>query len=201
MSALEPAAGRVRVQARRGGTNAGGIAAATIVGLASLAVSPDLHGVSGAALGLMMLAVAASDYRRFLVPDALSGGAFALGIVDAALTGPEPGLAAAGAALARALCAAGLFMAIREGYRFFRGREGLGLGDVKLAAAAGAWLSVAILPVAVEIAAVAGLGFHLWRLCRRKRAFRARARIPFAAFFAPAIWLGWLIDAGLSGAG
>ena len=45
------------------------------------------------------------------------------------------------------------FFAFRAGYRRFRGIEGIGLGDVKLAAVAGVWLDWVDLPVAVDIAA------------------------------------------------
>ena len=42
-------------------------------------------------------------------------------------------------------------------YRRLRGREGIGLGDVKLAGVAGVWLDWPTIPVAVEIAALAAL--------------------------------------------
>ena len=166
--------------------------------LASLAVSPGLQGAFGAALGLSMLAVAWTDSRRFIVPDALSGGAFALGILAAIVRKPDARFESLLTGLASAAFVAGLFLLIRVGYRVLRGREGLGLGDVKLAAAAGAWLSLTMLPVAVEIAAVSGLAAYLWRQRKRRRVARATARIPFGAFFALAIWVGWVLDARLA---
>jgi hypothetical protein len=54
------------------------------------------------------------------------------------------------------------FLIARIAYRGFRGREGLGLGDVKLAAAAGAWLSLPMLPIAIEIAAITALMLSLF---------------------------------------
>src|SRR3984957_7314854 len=44
----------------------------------SFAASPDWRGAFGAALALLMLAIAVSDFCQFIVPDALSGSAFAL---------------------------------------------------------------------------------------------------------------------------
>src|SRR3546814_16185239 len=44
-------------------------------------------------------------------------------------------------------------------YRRWRGRDGLGLGDAKLAAAGGAWLGWAALP---SILLLASLGGFLW---------------------------------------
>ncbi|WP_245428142.1 prepilin peptidase [Roseiarcus fermentans] len=141
-----------------------------------------------------MLGVASADARRYVVPDALSGGAFALGVIHAAAANPDSGLEAPLMALARAAFAAGLFLLVRIAYRRFRRRDGLGLGDVKLAGAAGAWLSLPMLPIAIEIAALAALAAYVVRQRKRSRLLRAAGRVPFGAFFAPAIWLGWVMD-------
>ena len=55
---------------------------ALAVGL-SFAASPDWRGAFGAALALLMLAIALSDMRHFIVPDALSASAFVLGLIFA----------------------------------------------------------------------------------------------------------------------
>src|SRR5580704_18718065 len=62
---------------------------ALAVGL-SFAASPDWRGAFGAALALLMLAIALSDVRHFIVPDALSGSAFVLGLMFAALFDDAP---------------------------------------------------------------------------------------------------------------
>jgi leader peptidase (prepilin peptidase)/N-methyltransferase len=166
-------------------------AAAAAVLVASFAASPGLRGALGAALGGLMLAVARSDARRFVVPDALTAPAFALGLLDASLADgggfQAPALAAATAALAAAA-----LLAVELVYRRLRGRAGLGLGDVKLAGVAGAWLGVALTPAAIELAALAALAAYLMRQARKRRALNRAARLPFATFFAPAIWLAWL---------
>jgi leader peptidase (prepilin peptidase) / N-methyltransferase len=160
----------------------------------SFAIAPGVEGVLGGALGLLMLGVAWADARRFVVPDALSGGAFALGIIHAIVVSPDSAFEGALTALSRAALAAGLFLIVRTAYRGLRGREGLGLGDVKLAAAAGAWLSLPMLPMAIEIAAIAALAAYVLRQGNRRRLLRATGRIPFGTFLAPAIWLGWVLD-------
>ena len=165
--------------------------------LVSFAIAPGLEGALGGALGLFMFGVAAADARRFVVPDALSGGAFALGIVHAFVASPDSGADGAMLALSRALLAAGLLLLVRIAYRYFRGREGLGLGDVKLAAAAGAWLSLPMLSIAMEIAAITALAVYALRQRKRLRLLRAASRVPFGAFFAPAIWLGWALESVL----
>jgi leader peptidase (prepilin peptidase)/N-methyltransferase len=175
--------------------------AGAVLSLASLAVSPDLQGALGAALGLLMLAVAWSDSHRFVVPDVLSGFAFALGVVNGVVTSPEGELAGGLSALSRAGLMAVMFFIVRVAYRQMRKREGLGLGDVKLAAAAGAWVSLTMLPIVIEMAAVTALAMYLWRQRKRRRIPRANSRIPFGAFFALAIWSGWLFDTGIANFG
>jgi leader peptidase (prepilin peptidase)/N-methyltransferase len=160
----------------------------------SIVIAPGIDGALGGALGLSMLGVVASDARRYVVPDALSGGAFALGVVRAAAANSDSAFAAALMAISRAAFAAGLFLLLHIAYRRFRGRDGLGLGDVKLAGAAGAWLSLPMLPIAIEIAAITALAAYVFRQRKRARMVRAVGRIPFGAFFAPAIWLGWVMD-------
>ena len=70
----------------------------------------------------------------------------------------------------------------------------MGLGDVKLAAVAGAWLEWVDLPIAVDIAAISALAAALIRRVRGD-GFDPQAKLPFGAFFAPAIWICWLLAA------
>jgi leader peptidase (prepilin peptidase)/N-methyltransferase len=150
--------------------------------------------VVGAALAALMLAVAVSDWRRFRVPDQLTALALALRAID--LIAAPAGARAEGLfeAALRAACVAALFYGFRAGYRRWRGREGLGLGDVKLAAVAGAWVDWPLLPYVVEAAALFGLGLALVQARRAGAAPRADAKLPFAVGFAPAIFLGWSLS-------
>src|SRR5262245_1993279 len=109
------------------------------VGL-SLAVSPGVRGLFGAGLALLMLAIAVSDARRFIIPDQLSAAAFVLALISAAWFDVEPFPGMLWASLLRAVVAAVPFLVLMVAYEWVRGRRGLGLGDVKLAAVAGAWL-------------------------------------------------------------
>ncbi len=183
-----------RTRARSGGYRLGWRLAGAGVFAVSFAIAPGVEGALGGALGLLMLGVAWADARRFVVPNALSAGAFALGMIHAIVQSPDSGFDAALMAFSRAAFAAGLFFLVRIAYRRFRGREGLGLGDVKLAAAAGAWLSLPMLPVAIEIAAITALAAYVLRQRGRRRVLRAAGRVPFGAFLAPAIWFGWVLD-------
>jgi leader peptidase (prepilin peptidase) / N-methyltransferase len=179
------------------------IAAVGILALAaaaaSLAVVPGVGGVLGAGLALVMLAIAVIDARRFIIPDALTLTALALAVANAALEDWESVLEGIGAALLRGAVLALSFLAVRAVYYRIRRREGIGLGDVKLAGVAGAWLGWATIPVAVEIAALVALTIYVVRQVAGGRAVSATARMPFGLFFAPAIWIGWLLEATLLG--
>jgi leader peptidase (prepilin peptidase)/N-methyltransferase len=171
--------------------------------VASLAVAPGLAGVLGAALALDVLAIAAIDARRFIIPDELTLAALVLGMANAGLDAwPEAWTAvlqSLGAALLRGAVLAGGFLALRALYQRLRGREGIGLGDVKLAGVGGVWLAWATIPVAVEIAALAALAVYVVRQVAGGRVMSATARMPFGLFLAPAIWLGWLLETTLFG--
>ena len=164
------------------------LAGAAVV--ASLWAAPGLEGAAGAALACLMAAIAVSDWRRFRVPDVLSALALGLRGLDILVSPGLPRAEAASSALIRALAVFLAFYAFRALYGWLRGREGLGLGDVKLAGVAGAWIGWRLLPWVVEAAAIVGFGVAL---ARRKRA-RAEMRLPFAVGFAPAIWLGWWLE-------
>lgn len=159
---------------------------------ASLVLAPPgPSGLFGAGLAALMVAVAIVDARRFLIPDALSGGAAALGL--ARIVAEDGGAALAEAAL-RAGVSALAFWLLRVGYRRLRGRHGLGLGDVKLAAVAGLWLGWLLVPIAVEIAALAALSAALLAAAAARRSPLGSDRLPFGLFFAPAIWLCWAAE-------
>ncbi len=139
------------------------VVAVVATAAASIIAAPGLGGVAGAGLACLMVAIAAVDARRFIIPDEFSAAALALGLVDAAIRQPDAiGAALAGAAL-RAAVTAGLFFGLWAAYRRLRGRDGIGLGDVKLAGVAGAWLDWPSIPIAVEIAALAALAVCLVR--------------------------------------
>lgn len=170
---------------------------AVVVTSASIAAVPGLAGLSGASLGLTMLAIAVIDATTFLIPDTLNLLAFALALADAAFGGVPSGAEAVALSAARGAASGLAFLLLRIVYRRLRGREGLGLGDVKLAAAAGAWLDWPLIPVAIEIAALTALSFYLVRHVVARAPLSPTTRLPFGLFFAPSIWLAWLIGAVL----
>jgi leader peptidase (prepilin peptidase)/N-methyltransferase len=166
-----------------------------IIELAALAVALSAAWVlSGwlllvsCALGWTLLTAAAIDQRHFLLPDVLTLPLIPAGLavawaIDPALLVPH----ALGA-----LTGFAAFATIAALYRRVRRREGLGLGDAKLLAAAGAWLGWQALPGMVVLAALCALAVALARALTGDRV-SATTRIAFGGYLALAFWLVWLL--------
>jgi leader peptidase (prepilin peptidase)/N-methyltransferase len=165
------------------------------IAIASLVAAPGTSGLLGGALGVLMLAIAVADARAFMIPDKLTVAAFLLALTNAANEGLESVPENIAVAVLRGLALALAFFALREIYLRLRHRHGIGLGDVKLAAVAGAWLDWTLIPVAIEIAALAALIFYLANQLVLRRPLCAAAKLPFGLFFAPTIWFCWLLSA------
>jgi leader peptidase (prepilin peptidase) / N-methyltransferase len=171
---------------------------AAVVGVAaSVVLVPDSRGLWGAALAVLMVAIAAVDARLFIIPDELTAAALLLGLAYAAMQDVDMWPQALAWSVARGAAPAVVFLGVRAGYRRWRGREGIGLGDVKLAAVAGVWLNWTTIPIAIDIAAVAALGAYLIIFLCFRRTVRRTTRLPFGLFLAPAIWLAWIVEATL----
>jgi leader peptidase (prepilin peptidase) / N-methyltransferase len=163
--------------------------------IASLVAAPGPDGLLGAFLAALMLAIALIDSRRYIIPNQLTGAAAALALVRAGAVGPEADWQALAWAACRGAAIAVPFLALMIAYRRWRGRDGLGLGDVKLAAVAGVWLNFVTIFAVIELAALSALGAYVVSGYLRKRPLKAAALLPFGLFLAPAIWIGWLVEA------
>jgi len=161
----------------------------------SLFAVPGPDGLFGALLGSLMLAIAIVDAGHFLIPNQLTGAALALGLLRAGAIGPDAGWAAVLWVAFRALAIAVPLLALMAFYRRWRGRDGLGMGDVKLAAVAGAWLVFVTIAAVIELAAISGLAAYGINAALRGRRLRGTAFLPFGLFLAPSIWIGWLAEA------
>ena len=131
-------------------------------------------------LMLWLGAVALIDLRTLRIPDWLSLPLVATGLALSALS-PMPVLAAH-------LIGAGVAFLLMAGFGalHFRLRavDGLGLGDAKLYAAAGAWLGWQALPLVLLIAAGGGL---IWALV-----WRRAGQMAFGPWLALGFLLCWL---------
>lgn len=133
------------------------------------ALAFDLLCLAGLLAGLAVIVV--EDLRRFRIPDYASLPLIAGGVLCAALRD------AAGPAVIGAVLGYALMFAVEVLYRRIRGRDGLGRGDAKLFAAAGAWVGWSGLPMVLLIAA--GSGLVLAVLTGRRD-----APMPFGPFLA-----------------
>lgn len=179
------------------------LAGAAAGALAGAAASPALGlgpagTLAGMALGAVMFAIALEDALRLRVPDRWVALAALAGLAwGGAAGGPEWAArleAVARALLGGAACAVA-FLLLREGFYRLRGLDGLGMGDVKLAAAGGIWLGWDSFAVAVLAAAAAALAVVGLRALRAG-GWRREDRLAFGAFLAPAIWGAWLLQQG-----
>ncbi len=162
-------------------------AAAFAVALPAALAAPGWLAPVSALLGLALLALALADLRAMLLPDALTLPLLAAGLAVAAVEGALAERAIGAAA------AGGLGAAVALLYARLRGREGLGWGDVKLLAAAGAWLGWRALPDYLLLAAGAGILAALaLRASGRAGALRAESELPFGLFLAAALQILWL---------
>jgi leader peptidase (prepilin peptidase) / N-methyltransferase len=144
--------------------------------------------VASTVLGWLMIIGAGVDARTFLLPDVVTWGALGCGVVAAAALHPSDQWPATATAIGRAAGTALTLGAVRWCYARLRMREGLGFGDVKLAAAVGAWLPLETIPLCFGLASGAALvAVTLARL--RGEAVDRATKVPFGAFLCPALWL------------
>ena len=122
------------------------------------------------------------------MPDRLTLPLIGIGLAFGALrAGGWPVDGAVGAALGYAA-----FWLIGEAFFWLRGVDGLGRGDAKLLAAAGAWLGPAALPWLVLIAAAAGLIVVLAQSLTQGR--EHTSPLAFGPWLAAAFWAIWLVE-------
>jgi leader peptidase (prepilin peptidase)/N-methyltransferase len=180
----------------------GHVAAATAVvtGISiagvSLYIFAPWTALASCLLGWTMLAIAIIDARKFTIPDLLSLPAIPIGLLASGwLLDPWSSQLVSLDHLIGAGVGGAAFWVVREVYWRWRGREGLGLGDVKLAAAGGAWIGWAHLADMVLLAAAGALSFAIALALVRRGRLSGGERIPFGTFLAPTIWIVWCLRA------
>lgn len=157
--------------------------AAFCVAVSAAAVSTGTDLIANCVLGWILLTLAWIDARTFLLPDRLTLPLIALGLAVAALMDDDLTSALIGAAAGY-----GTIFLLEITYRRLRGREGIGLGDAKLLAAAGAWLGWPSLPEVALLGSLTALAAVGVAHIIGHRASKDTA-IPFGPFLALAIWI------------
>jgi len=150
------------------------------VPVVALLAAPTLpHAVAASLLTWWLLALLLIDLQHQLLPDALTLPGIVAGLLLCPWLAVPRAAAAAGAA--------GGFLALlalQRGYAAWRGRDGLGGGDVKLAAMLGAWLGWQGVLLTFLLGSLAGsvVGLALVLSGRGDRT----TRLPYGVFLAPA---------------
>lgn len=140
-----------------------------------------------------VVAITISDVRHLIIPDMLSLPAIPAGIFTFWFASGGGGSQAVMMSFLGVLLGGASLYVIKAGYERVRHVEGLGLGDVKLFAAGGAWLGPGNLAVTLLLASLAALIAVVIAMAITGRSGITRMTpLPFGAFLAPAIWLVWM---------
>jgi leader peptidase (prepilin peptidase)/N-methyltransferase len=157
----------------------------------------NLDGARWAVFSALIVVLTVTDIRERILPDLVNVSGFAMGMAFSLFTLPSDGAAlwlsnrmfdfppprAALSfvdALLGALVGAGLLWIVGEGYFRLRGKEGMGLGDVKMMAMVGAFLGLKRTLLTVLIGSLLGsvIGILIVLLTRKGRDYE----LPFGAF-------------------
>ena len=140
--------------------------------------------------------IAADDYTFRIVPDRILAILFTTGALYGLLAkdnfGEDFENTISGLALRSAIPGlSALLLALL--YKFARGRDGLGLGDIKLIAAAGIGCRSSAASMRSRSRRSQPSRAHRYRAMAREDG-HASGSLPFAVFLAPAFWLLWLLE-------
>jgi leader peptidase (prepilin peptidase)/N-methyltransferase len=163
------------------------LAATGIAAWAVLAHTEPVWIWASCVLGWSLLALGWIDVERLVLPDALTLPLLLAGLGATMLLQPTE-------ILDHTVGAAAGYLALRivaAVYQAWRGQAGLGGGDAKLLAVAGAWLGWQALPWVALEASVAGIAAAAIARLLGYRIGRTTA-MPFGPFMAAAIWAVWL---------
>jgi len=151
------------------------------------AIAMPLELVATLVLALQLLAIAVIDARTLRIPDLMSLALFVTGLGATWLLGADLVSSLIGAALGY-----GAIAALNLAYRALRGHDGMGLGDAKLLAGAGAWLGWQGLPFVALLGSAAGLVFAAALRLAGKQ-IDATSQIAFGPFLCAAVFVTWLV--------
>lgn len=136
------------------------------------------EGLLLALLAVALLTLIVADFEHYIIPDEIHYVLLPLGAIYRFATGAQWPEILSGLALGL-----GIGFSLRFGYRMFRHKEGLGLGDVKFLAVAGLWLGMKPLVPFLFFSGVLGVATALlWRALRRGTVFPFGPALAVALF-------------------
>jgi leader peptidase (prepilin peptidase) / N-methyltransferase len=166
---------------------------AVLAALIAAAYFPVSVVISTLFLTFVVSTITISDVRHFIIPDVLSLPAIPAGVLAFWFASGGDGLQAITTSVLGALLGGASLYAIKAGYERVRHVEGLGLGDVKLFAAGGAWLGPGSLAGTLLLASLAAvIAVVIAMAIKGRHGITRMTPMPFGAFIAPAIWLVWM---------
>jgi leader peptidase (prepilin peptidase)/N-methyltransferase len=162
-----------------------------------LVFGPTLDALKWAVFAALLVVLTITDLRERILPDKVNFFGLGVGLLFSLFTQsldgtalwlarrwfdfppPQAVLSFADAALG-ALAGSGLLWIVAEGYFRLRGREGMGLGDVKMMAAVGAFLGLKRTMMTVLVGSLLGsiIGVLLISLSKKGRDYE----LPFGTF-------------------
>ncbi len=161
--------------------------AALVIALWAVSVLSGWPVLIGCLLGWALLTLALVDLREKMLPDALTLPLIGAGLVAALVLEPLAPLDhAIGAAVALTI-----FLAVGATFRRLRGYDGLGGGDAKLFAAAGAWVGWQGLAGVLLFATISALCVVLVMMVAGRRNL-GREEIAFGPYLCLGFWVVWL---------
>ena len=165
------------------------LAVVPVLWAATLMEGPLL--IATSLLGWLLLALSLIDWRTERLPDALTGSIAVSGLAVAAFY-DLPNL---GGHMIGLLVGFVAFWLVGAVYHLLRKRAGLGLGDAKLLAGLGAWVSWEGLSAIIFLAAASAIVAVLFRALLKTGetvALTSAQRIPFGPFLSLGGWIVWL---------
>jgi len=140
-----------------------------------LAYGPGVRGLTGALLGTILLGIAITDARHYLIPDEFTWGGLVLGLGLALARDGGPGLVQG---LLGAACGFVLLYTVGAAGQWIFKEEAMGGGDIKMMAMVGAFVGWQGVLMTVFLGALLGTVVFVPLTLGRKR------HVPFGVFLA-----------------
>lgn len=152
--------------------------------------APGVHLAARLVFTALLVALAVTDFETFRLPNPLTLGGLAAGLVFAVFTAPGIRDAVIGAVLG-----AGILLLIRWAWLRATGKDAMGLGDVKMLAMVGAFLGWQQVFVVLLLSTLAGavVGIGLTAAGRGSMG----SKLPFGVFIAMAAMIASLVGDAL----